>query len=49
MIDLTDIFRNALEARDKWTSGRMEELLGTLKRALPESSIDWEPPNENWG
>jgi hypothetical protein len=49
MIDLTDIFRDALKSRDNWTSARTEELLEALKRALPGSSIDWEPPNENWG
>jgi len=49
MIDLTNAFRAALQAKDGWNFGQTERLLHTIQNSLPGSRVDWEVGNENWG
>jgi hypothetical protein len=49
MIDLTNAFRAALQAKDGWSLGQTQRLLHTVQNSLPGGRVDWEAGNENWG
>lgn len=47
--DLTEIFEKAHNEKNSWSRDNVIRVLKILKDCIPESQVDWEEGDENWG